>query len=179
MVILWHTLVALVFNTFQNELKNLLTTKNIMANIFRIQDYDSIICGYFCIGFIAFLFKDKSPTDFTNLFLPHILKKVTTYFWITFWKLNTWMKYICMATSKLISKLDDLLQLKLGKIIETEDFFIAKIDYRGNMSRSFNKYIIALHYANKTDGCFFRCKQECFFFLIHCCHLHTCRDNNC
>ena len=69
-----------------------------------------------------------------------------------------------MATSKLISKLDDLLQLKLGKIIETEDFFIAKIDDRGNMSRSFNKYTIALHYANKTGGCFFRCKQECFFF---------------
>ena len=66
------------------------------------------------------------------------------------------MKYICMAASKLISKLDDLLQLKLGKINEIEDFFIAKIDDRGNVSRPFNKYITALHYANKTGGCFFK-----------------------
>ena len=30
--------------------------KNIITNIFRIQAYDSIICGYFCIGFINFMF---------------------------------------------------------------------------------------------------------------------------
>ena len=28
--------------------------KNIITNIFRIQAYDSIMCGYFCIGFINF-----------------------------------------------------------------------------------------------------------------------------
>ena len=25
-----------------------------ISNIFRIQEYDSIKCGYFCIGFIGF-----------------------------------------------------------------------------------------------------------------------------
>ena len=30
-----------------------------MTNIFRIQAYDSVICGYFCIDFIDFLLKDK------------------------------------------------------------------------------------------------------------------------
>ena len=29
--------------------------KNIKINIFRIQSYDSIMCGYFCIGFIDFM----------------------------------------------------------------------------------------------------------------------------
>ena len=33
--------------------------KNIIANIFRIQAHDSIMCGYFCIVFIDFMFKGK------------------------------------------------------------------------------------------------------------------------
>ena len=31
--------------------------KRITANIYRIQAFDSIMCGYFCIGFIEFMFK--------------------------------------------------------------------------------------------------------------------------
>ena len=34
--------------------------KNIKANIFRIQAHNSIMCGYFCIGFIGFMFAGKS-----------------------------------------------------------------------------------------------------------------------
>ena len=37
--------------------------KNIKTNIFRIQAYDSIMCGYFCIGFINFMFKGKTLTE--------------------------------------------------------------------------------------------------------------------
>ena len=37
--------------------------KKIIANIYRIQAYDSIMCGYFCIGFINFMFNGKSLTD--------------------------------------------------------------------------------------------------------------------
>ena len=33
------------------------------------------MCGYFCIGFINFMFKGNSLTDFTNLFSPDNLKK--------------------------------------------------------------------------------------------------------
>ena len=44
--------------------------ENIMTNMFRIQAYDSIICGYFCIGFIDFIFKGKTLTEYTNLFSP-------------------------------------------------------------------------------------------------------------
>ena len=45
------------------------------ANIFRIQAYDSIMFGYFCIRFINFMFKGKSLTDYTNLFPPKNFKK--------------------------------------------------------------------------------------------------------
>ena len=33
------------------------------------------MCGYFCIGFIDFMFKGKSLTDYTNLFSPNTVLK--------------------------------------------------------------------------------------------------------
>ena len=46
-----------------------------MKNIYRMQSYDSVMCGYFCIGFIDSMFKGNSLTDFTNRFSPnHFLK---------------------------------------------------------------------------------------------------------
>ena len=36
--------------------------KNITTNIFRIQAYDSVMCGYFCIGFIDFMLASKKMT---------------------------------------------------------------------------------------------------------------------
>ena len=50
------------------EIKKFLGNKSITANIFRIQAYDSIICGYICIGFINFMLKRKSLLEYTNLF---------------------------------------------------------------------------------------------------------------
>ena len=47
----------------------------VVANIFRIQAYDSVMCGYFCIGFIDFMLAGKTLTDFTNLFSPNNFKK--------------------------------------------------------------------------------------------------------
>ena len=49
--------------------------KKIITNIYRIQGYDSIMCGYFCIGFINFMFNGKSLTDYTNLFSPNDFNK--------------------------------------------------------------------------------------------------------
>ena len=49
--------------------------KNVIANIFRIQEYDSIMCGYFCIAFIDFMLKGKSLTEYTNLFSSNNFKK--------------------------------------------------------------------------------------------------------
>ena len=49
---------------------------SIAANIFRIQAYDSIMCGYFCVGFIDFMLAGKNLTEFTNLFSLKNLKKM-------------------------------------------------------------------------------------------------------
>ena len=49
--------------------------KNIATNIFRMQAYDSIMCGYFCNGFIDFILAGKTLTEYTNLFLPNNFKK--------------------------------------------------------------------------------------------------------
>ena len=59
------------------EIKIFIGDKNIQTNIFRIQPYDSVMCGYFCIRFIDFMPKGKSLTDFTNLFSPNNFKKKT------------------------------------------------------------------------------------------------------
>ena len=48
---------------------------SITTNIFRIQAYDSIMCGYFCIGFIDFMLAGKTLTEYTNLFSPNNFKK--------------------------------------------------------------------------------------------------------
>ena len=45
------------------------------TNIFRIQAYNSIICGYFCIGFINFMLLGKTLTDFASLFSPYNFHK--------------------------------------------------------------------------------------------------------
>ena len=57
------------------EIKEFIRNKNIKANIFRVQANNSVMCGYFCIGFINFMLAGKKLTDFTNLFSPHDFKK--------------------------------------------------------------------------------------------------------
>ena len=57
------------------SIKKFINNKNIIANIFRIQAYDSVMCRYFCIGFIDFMLKGNNLTNFTNLFSPNNLKK--------------------------------------------------------------------------------------------------------
>ena len=57
------------------KIKEFIWNKNIKSNIFQVQQNDSIMCGYFCIGFIDFVLVGNKLTDFTNLFSPHDFKK--------------------------------------------------------------------------------------------------------
>ena len=57
------------------EIKRFIGHKNTKANIFRIQADNSIMCGYFCIGFINFMFAGRSLIDFTSFFSPYNFKK--------------------------------------------------------------------------------------------------------
>ena len=49
------------------ELKKFIENKYII-NIYRIQAYNSIMSGYFCIRFINSMLKGKSLLDYANLF---------------------------------------------------------------------------------------------------------------
>ena len=65
--------ISIDFDTFGVEhnlkqIKKFIENKNIIPNIYRIQAYDSIICGYFCTGFIDVMLKSKSLLHYTNLF---------------------------------------------------------------------------------------------------------------
>ena len=59
------------------EIKIFVGNKNMQASIFRIQTYDSVMCGYVCVGFIDFMLKDKNLAllIFTDLFSPNNFKK--------------------------------------------------------------------------------------------------------
>ena len=57
------------------EIKKLIGNKNIIANIFRVKANNSIMCGYFCIGFIHSMLAGKKMTDFTSCFSPYDFKK--------------------------------------------------------------------------------------------------------
>ena len=46
-----------------------------MTSVYRIQAYNSIMFGYFCIRFISFMLKGKSLLDYTKLFSPNEYEK--------------------------------------------------------------------------------------------------------
>ena len=57
---------------FLKKSKKFTGQKNTKTNIFRIQADNSIMSGYFSIGFIDFMFAERS---FTSLFSPYNFKK--------------------------------------------------------------------------------------------------------
>ena len=68
------------FNSFgvehvPKEIEKCIGHKNIKTNTFRIQANNSIMCGYFCIGFIDFMFTGKTLTDYTSLLSPDGFEK--------------------------------------------------------------------------------------------------------
>ena len=64
-------------NTFINHPLSIVLCPalRVTTNIFRIQAYDSIMCGNFCVGFIDFMLAGKTLTEFTNIFPPNNFKK--------------------------------------------------------------------------------------------------------
>ena len=65
---------SFVVEHIPEEIKKFIGNKNIKANIFRVQAND-LMCGYFCIGFIDFMFVGKTLIDYTNLFSPYDFNK--------------------------------------------------------------------------------------------------------
>ena len=48
------------------QIKKLIDNENIIANTYRIKAYSSIMCRYFCLGFIDFRLKGKSLLEYTT-----------------------------------------------------------------------------------------------------------------
>ena len=107
-----------------------------------------IMCGYFCIGFFNFMFKDKSLKDFTDLFLRHILKK-----WQTFLSykqnINSKKPHRC-ETKHIYLQLGNTVWFTFSRIKQLHDFFIAEINYRQRISEKLNRYITVLYYFDKA-----------------------------
>ena len=57
------------------EIKEFIRNKNIIANIFRVQANNSVMCGYFYIGFMDFMLAGNKLTDYNSLFSPYDFKK--------------------------------------------------------------------------------------------------------
>ena len=49
------------------EIRKFIWNNNMKTNIYRTQVYDSIMCGYFCIGLFDFMLKVKRLLAYTNL----------------------------------------------------------------------------------------------------------------
>ena len=57
------------------EVLNKIKNKSITQRIFRIQDNESIMCGFYCTAFIEYMLAGKTLLDYTNLLSPNGYKK--------------------------------------------------------------------------------------------------------
>ena len=90
--------------------------KNIKGNIFRVQASDSVMCGYFCIGFIDFMLAGKKLTDYTSLFSPHDFEKNDQ-------TILSWMNENNFTEAIDSTNLTEQIKTRLDKITEFEDYF--------------------------------------------------------
>ena len=73
------------------EIERFIGHKNTKTNIFRVQADNSIMCGYFCIGFIDFMFENL--IDFTSLFSTYdFIKKRNDKIILSYFKLMVKIK---------------------------------------------------------------------------------------
>ena len=134
------------------EIMKFMACKKIITNIYRIQAHDSIMCGYFCIGFINFMFNGTSLTDYTNLFSPNDFKKnddiILKYFGLQDVKMSSSNLEVCKANE--ISERKDLTKYRLDEINNIKEYFNAEIKERKDIVKKISKYIVAFDYADKV-----------------------------
>ena len=124
---------AIYFDSFgiehiPKEINKFIGNKNIISNIFRLQTYESIMCGYFCIEVINYMFKGKTLLDYTNLFSPNdfqendqIIKRI----------LKKKKKNISVAdTSALHLELTDVNKYRLDEITKINEYFDNEVKER-------------------------------------------------
>ena len=75
-----HKNVAIYFPSFgiddiSQEVLKKISDKSITHNMFRIQDNESIMCGFYCIPFIEYMLPGNTLLDYAYLFSPNGYKK--------------------------------------------------------------------------------------------------------
>ena len=95
------------------------------------------MCGYFCIGFIDFMFAGKTLVDFNSFFLLMILKKMAIESWVF------------LRMDEVSSNLSDQTKFKLSEINKIKVNFTTEVQERKIMSRKLSKYIAAFDYIDK------------------------------
>ena len=99
--------ISIYFDSFGVEnipkgIKKFIGNKNIITNVYRIEAYKSIMCGYLCIGFIDFMLKVKSLTDYTNLFSPNDYGKNDKIIPKYLQRIKRWRNYIVLFAINII-----------------------------------------------------------------------------
>ena len=56
--------------------KNSFKQKHIKTNIYGKEAYDSIMCGYFCTGFVAFMLKNKKTKVYQSMQIYFLLMNI-------------------------------------------------------------------------------------------------------
>ena len=120
------------------EIKKFVGNKDIKENIFRVQANNSVMCGYFCIGFIDLMLAGRKVTDFTNIFSPYDFKKNDDII-LSYLKMNEIDK----------AKLTDQTKFRQEKITEIQNYFHQEIIQRKLCGKKLNKYLAAFDYKDK------------------------------
>ena len=100
------------------------------------------MCGFFCTGFIDFMFAGKKLSDYTNLFSPYDFKKNDSIILSSTVKSNS---------TGAIDKTDSSEQtkLRLDEVSKIESYFIEEINQRKSCSQKLNKCVTTFHYIDK------------------------------
>ena len=131
---------VIYFNSFgiehiPSEINKFIGNKNIKSNIFRLQAYDSIMCGYYCIEIINYMLKGKTSLNYTNLFSPNDFKKKDQIIKIIF-KMNN-------------LELTDVNKYRLDEINKIKEYFDNEIKERKDIIKILNKYLVSFDYLHK------------------------------
>ena len=122
-----------------NDMTKSSSLGRIKSNIFRIQAYDSIMCGYFCIEFINYMLKGKTLLDYTNLFSPNDFKKNDQIIKRIF--KNEFIEFIELT--------DTANKYRLDEINKIRDYFNNEIKERKDIIKKLNKYLVSFDYLDK------------------------------
>ena len=129
------------------EINKFIGNNDIKSNIFRIQAYDSIMCGYFCIEFINYILKGKTLLDCTNLFSPNDFKKNDQVIKRIF-KMNN-LNVIELTNTAKPSSSERANKYRLDKINKIRDYFNNEIKERKDIIKKLNKYLVSFDYLDK------------------------------